>query len=202
MSPRSMKKRENRHDHTTFISAIERRRRGVRRERRFGPRRQRARRHRYGNQDRPDHALQRPGLRLWRDRPHRGRLFQDDQRAGRDQRPQDQFHQSRRRLQPAEDGRAGAAAGRGRKGRVPVPDARHPAEPGDPAISQRQQGAAAVRRHRRQPRSPIPSISRGRSATIRTTRPKRASTPSTFWRPSRTARSACSIRTTASARTI
>ena len=35
-----MKERENRHDQATDISAIERRRRGLRRERRFGPRRQ------------------------------------------------------------------------------------------------------------------------------------------------------------------
>ena len=41
-------------------------------------------------------------------------------------------------LQPAEDRRAGAPARRAGAGRVPVPDARHPAEPGDPAISQRQ----------------------------------------------------------------
>ena len=66
------------------------------------------------------------------------------------------------------------------KGGVPVPDARHPAELGDPAISQRQQGAAAVRRDRRQRRSPIPSISPGRWASSPTTRPKRTSTPSTF----------------------
>ena len=53
------------------------------------------------------------------------RLFQDDQRAGRRQRPQDQSHQPRRRLQPAEDGRAGAPPGRGGKGRFPVQHARH-----------------------------------------------------------------------------
>ena len=110
---------------STDISAIERRRRGLRRERRFGPRRQCARRHRRRDQDRADHALQRPRLRLWRDRPHRDRLFQDDQRAGRRERPQDQSHQPRRRLQSAEDGRAGAPPGRAREGRVPVPDARH-----------------------------------------------------------------------------
>ena len=36
----------------------------------LGPRRH-ARRHRHGDQDRPDHALQRAGLRLWRDRQGR-----------------------------------------------------------------------------------------------------------------------------------
>ena len=50
--------------------------------------------------------------------------------------------------------------------------------------------------------SPTPSTSPGRWATTRTTRPKRASTPSTSWPPSPTARSACSIRTTTSARII
>ena len=70
--------------------------------------RQRAGRHRHGDQDRPDHALQRPRLGPWRVRAHRGRLFQDDQRAGRRERPQAQSHQPRRRLQPAENGGAGA----------------------------------------------------------------------------------------------
>ena len=57
VSPRIMKERENRHDHSTDISAIERRRRGVSRKRRFGPRRQCAGRHRDRDQDRADHAL-------------------------------------------------------------------------------------------------------------------------------------------------
>ena len=68
---------------------------------------------------------------------------------GGDQRPQDQSDQPRRRLQPAQDGRAGAPPRRAGAGRVPVQHARHRAEPRDPAISQRQQGAAAVRRDRR-----------------------------------------------------
>ena len=50
--------------------------------------------------------------------------------------------------------------------------------------------------------SPIHSISRGRSATIPTIRPRRTSTARTFSRRSRTARSRCSTRTTDSARTI
>ena len=53
----------------------------------------RHRRDRYRDQDRQHHALQRPGLRLWRDRQDRRSLFQDDQRQGRHQRPQDQFRQ-------------------------------------------------------------------------------------------------------------
>ena len=97
----------------------------------LGPRRH-ARRHRHGNQDRPDDALQRSGLGLWRHRQDGGRLFQDDQRAGRRERPQDQPHQPRRRLQPAEDGRADPPPRRAGAGRLPVqqlgtaPNARDP----------------------------------------------------------------------------
>ena len=53
----------------------------------------RHRRHRYRNQDRQHHALQRTCLRLRRDRQDRRGLLQEDQRRGRHQRPQDQFHQ-------------------------------------------------------------------------------------------------------------
>ena len=60
--------------------------------------RERPGRHRHGNQDRADNTLQWSRIRLWRDRSHRGGLFQDDQRAGRGERPQDQLHQPRRRL--------------------------------------------------------------------------------------------------------
>ena len=49
---------------------------------------------------------------------------------------------------------------------LPVPDARHRAQPRDPAVSQRQQGAAAVRRRPARACSPIPSTFPGRSATI------------------------------------
>ena len=66
-----------------------------------------------------------PGLRLRRDRQDRGRLFQDDQRSGRHQRPQDQLHLLRRRLQPAEDGRAGAQARRERRGARALQSAGH-----------------------------------------------------------------------------
>ena len=80
--------------------------------------------------------------------------------------------------------------------------ARHPVELGDPAISQRQQGAAIVRRHRRHQVGRPAAFSVDDGLASRTTRPRRTSTPSTFWRPSPTPRSACSIRTTISARTI
>ena len=69
--PQIVEEREKQHDHSTFIPAIERRRRGHRRERGLGPRRQCARRHRHRDQDRADHALQRAGVGLWRDRARR-----------------------------------------------------------------------------------------------------------------------------------
>ena len=68
---------------------------------------------------------------------------------GRHQRPQDQLHQPRRRLQPAEDGGDGAQAGRAGRGAARVPDARHAVEHRDPQVHEREEGAAAVRRHRR-----------------------------------------------------
>ena len=131
------------------------------------------------------------------------RLFQDDQRAGRRERPQDQPDQPRRRLQPAEDGRAGAPAGRAGAGRLSVPDARHRVESARSGqYLQRQQDAAALRRHRRRACSPIRSTSPGRWASnpnyqteariygkhILTTKPDGEDR-------------ACSIRTTTSART-
>ena len=54
---RERKKRRIAYAHSTFIPAIERRRGGLRDKRRVGSRRQCAWRHRYGDQDRPDHAL-------------------------------------------------------------------------------------------------------------------------------------------------
>ena len=159
----------------THISAIERRRRGLGGGRVAGPRGQRAGRHRHRDQDRPDHALQRAGLGLWRDRQDRGRLFQDDQRAGRRERPQDQSasasttatarprpsSRSRRLVEQEQVAFMFNSLGTARQRR-------------DPAISQRQQGAAAVRRDRRQRCSAIPSTFPGRSASSRTTRPRRA----------------------------
>ena len=53
----------------------------------------RQRRHRYRDQDRQHHALQRTRFRLRRDRQDRRGLLQEDQRRGRHQRPQDQLHQ-------------------------------------------------------------------------------------------------------------
>ena len=109
----------------------------------------RPRRQRYRNQDRQHHALFGARLGLWDHRQDRRRLFQEDQRRGRHQRPQDQLHQLRRRLQPAEDRRADPQAGRERRSAAGVQPARHAAELGDPEVHERQEGAAAVRRHRR-----------------------------------------------------
>ena len=68
-----------------------RRRRGFRGSRRLG--RECARRHGCRDQDWPELPLQRTRFGLRRDRRGRGRLFQDDQREGRGQRPQAQPHQ-------------------------------------------------------------------------------------------------------------
>ena len=88
----------------------------------------RSRRERHRDQDRQHQPLQRPGLGLRHDRQDHRRLFQEGERRGRHQRPQDQLHLLRRRLQPAEDGRAGAQAGRERRGAAGVPAARHAVE--------------------------------------------------------------------------
>ena len=76
----------------------------------------RTRRQRQRDQDRQHHAVQRPGFRLRHHRQDRSRLLHHDQRERRHQWPQDQLHQPRRRLQPAENRRAGAATGRARSG--------------------------------------------------------------------------------------
>ena len=99
------------------------------------------------------------------------------------------FISLRRRLQPAEDGRAGAPAGRAGPGAAAVPDARHAAQHRDPELPERQEGAATVRRHRRRQversRSTIP----GRSAGSPATGSRRASTPATSSRTCPTPRS-------------
>ena len=99
------------------------------------------------------------------------------------------FISPRRRLQPAEDGGDGAPPGRAGRGAARVPAARHAVEHGDPQVHEREEGAAAVRRHRRDQVERPAELSRGRWAGSRTTRPRRRSTPSTSCRPSRTRRS-------------
>ena len=74
--------------------------------------------------------------------------LQDDQRAGRHRRAQDRLHLAGRWLQPAEDRRAGAPAGRGGPGRVPVQHAGHADQLGDRALREPEEGAASVRRDR------------------------------------------------------
>ena len=79
-----------------------------------------------------------------------GGLLQDGQRRGRHQRPQDQLHHPRRRLQPAEDGRDGAQAGRAGRGAAALFQTL--GTPTNTAIHKyvnAQEGAAALRRHRR-----------------------------------------------------
>ena len=90
----------------------------------------------------------------------------------------------------AEDGGDGAQAGRGGQGAVRLPDARHAAQHGDPEVPERQEGAAAVRRHRRLQVGSLQGDSRGRWASSPTTSPRPSSTPSTSWPTSRTPRSA------------
>ena len=68
---------------------------------------------------------------------------------GRRQWAQDQLHLVRRRLHAAEDRRAGAQTGRGRRRFADAGTARHADQLGDPAISEPEKSAPAVRRHRR-----------------------------------------------------
>ena len=56
-------------EHDVGVSRHRGRRRGASGDAARAGAAERAGRHRYGDQDRPDHALQRPGLGLWRDRP-------------------------------------------------------------------------------------------------------------------------------------
>ena len=109
--------------------------------------RRRCERHR--DQDRQHQPLQRPGLGLCRDRQDDRRLLQERQRCRRHQRPQDQVHLARRRLQPAQDGRGRPPARRAGQDLRAVPAARHAVQHGDPQIHEPEEGAAALRRHRR-----------------------------------------------------
>ena len=108
-----------------------------------------ARGYRDRNQDRPDHALQRPGLGVRRARQGRGRLFQDAQRARRHQRPQDQSDFARRQLRAAEDGGADPAAGGERRSRADLLLDRHRPQHRDRQIPAEQEHPAIVRRLRR-----------------------------------------------------
>ena len=94
----------------------------------------------------PIAARPRPTARSARPRPPIFKMIND---RGRHQRPQDQLHLLRRRLHAAEDRRAGAQAGRAGRGAARVQPARHADQHRDPPIHEPEEGAAAVRRHRR-----------------------------------------------------
>ena len=113
---------------------------------------------------------------------------------GRGQRPQAQPHQPRRRLQRARDGRADPAAHRRGARRVHLSNLWRLHQSGDPALSQREQGASAVWRRRRRParRSPEFSV----DDRLQPGHQHRgASTPNTSSPRSPMRRSASSIRT-------
>ncbi len=120
-----------------------------------------------------------PGLGLRPDRQDHRRLLQEGERRRRHQRPQDHLHHLRRRLFAAEGGRAGAQAGRERRGAAGVPAARHAVQHGDPEVHELQEGAAAVRRDRRDQVGRSARASRGPWAGSRPIRPKGGSTPPT-----------------------
>ncbi len=135
-----------------------------------GPRREaiRARRHRQRDQDRQYRAVQRPAVERQPGAEIDGRLFQDDQRAGRHQRTQDQFHFLRRRLLAAEDGRDDAQAGGGGPGSVYRRRGRDADQQRDLALHEREQGAATVPVHRRHQmeRPEGPSLDHGLSGEL------------------------------------
>ena len=95
-------------------------------------------------------ALQRPGLGLRHHRQGRSAAyFKKINDEGGINGRKINFISPRRRLQPAQDGRDGAQAGRAGRGAAHLPVARHAVEYGDPQVHEREEGAAAVRRHRR-----------------------------------------------------
>ena len=75
--------------------------------------------------------------------------LQDDQRPRRHQRAQDQLHLLRRWLYAAQDRRDGAQTGRAGQRPPGRQSARHPDQQRDLALHEPEEGAAAVRRHRR-----------------------------------------------------
>ncbi len=107
------------------------------------------RRHRHRDQDRQHQPLQRSGVRLRDHRQGHRRLLQEGQRRGRGQRPQDQLHHPRRRVQPAQDGGDGPAARRAGPGGAPLPDPGHASQQRHPQVREPAEGAAPLRGHRR-----------------------------------------------------
>ena len=80
---------------------------------------------------------------------------------------------------PPKTRRAGAQAGRKRRSAADLPEPRHRAQHRDPALHERQEGAAAVRCDRRDQVRRSASTFPGPWAGSRTIRARRASTPST-----------------------
>ena len=110
-------------------------------------------------------------------RPRRGRLLQVRERTRRRQRPLDRLHGRRRRLEPDSGCRGDAAARRGGRRLRDRQLGRHRRESGDAGLSERAEGAAALRRLRGEHAS---GASTGaippRSAFSRATGPREGST--------------------------
>ena len=91
--------------------------------------------------------------------------------------------------------------GRAGPGAVRVPDARHAQQHGDPQVRQRQEGAAAVRRHRRHQVGRSAELSLDHRLPAELPRPNRHIYAKYVLQNSPTRRSPCCTRTTTTART-
>ena len=96
------------------------------------------------------------------------------------------FISLRRRLQPAEGGRAGAQAGRAGRGAARLPAARHAVQHRDPEVHERARRCRSSSSRPARPSGATRRTSRGPWAGSRTTRPRAGSTPSTCSRSTRT----------------
>ena len=162
----------------------------------------RSRRRRQDHQDRHHGAAERPGLRLRADREIGGGLFPQGQRRRRRQRTAHPDDHRGRCLQPAEDGRADAAAGRERRGAADLRRRRHADQQRRAQISQRPARCRNSSSARARRSGTIRRIFRGPSAGSRPIATRRSPTRSTSRPAMPMRRSACSTRTTISARTI
>ena len=167
-----------------------------------GGAKRRSRHHRQGDQARRLLSVQRPRLGLRHDRRGRQGLLQVPQRQGRRERPQDRLHHARRRLRAAEGAAERAPARPAGQGLRDVQHARArrtTSRSGTSSTSRRCRSSTSPPARRTGARTS--RRTRTRSAGSRTTSPRPRSTPTTSRRTSRTPRSPCSTRTTASART-
>ena len=143
-----------------------------------------------------------PASAYARDRRGRQGALRVRQLQGRRRRAQDRVHDARRRLRAAAGRRQRAPAGRAGEGVRALQHARHAEQPRDLGLHQPAEGAAAVRRHRRvglglrRRRAPVHDRL---AAQLRHRGEDLRGVPQ--GRTSRTPRSRCSTRTTASART-